>query len=49
MRLTSVQIWLGTSIGAATRRLPFQGSEVVERPGKSAPPLTSTTGSGQQQ
>lgn len=30
------------------RDLPFQGSDVVERPGKPAPPLTSTTGSGQQ-
>ena len=27
----------------------FQGSDVVEQPGKPAPPLTSTTGSGQQQ
>jgi outer membrane lipoprotein SlyB len=38
--------------GAADPRgghLPFHGSDVVERPGKPAPPLTSTTGSGQQQ
>jgi outer membrane lipoprotein SlyB len=31
------------------RNLPFQGSGVVERPDKPAPPSTSTTGSGQQQ
>jgi outer membrane lipoprotein SlyB len=30
------------------RDLLFQGSDVVEQPGKPAPPLTSTTGSGQQ-
>jgi outer membrane lipoprotein SlyB len=30
------------------RNLPFHGSDVIERPGKPAPPLTSTTGSGQQ-
>jgi hypothetical protein len=29
--------------------LLFQGSDVVKQPGKPAPPLTSTTGSGQQQ
>jgi outer membrane lipoprotein SlyB len=31
------------------RNLLLQGSDVVEQPGKPAPPLTSTTGSGQQQ
>ena len=31
------------------RNLPFQRSDVVERPGKPAPPFTSTPGSGQQQ
>jgi outer membrane lipoprotein SlyB len=31
------------------RNLPFQGSDVIEQPGKPAPPLTSTTGSDQQQ
>jgi outer membrane lipoprotein SlyB len=31
------------------RNLLFQGSDVVTQPGTPAPPLTSTTGSGQQQ
>ena len=31
------------------RNLLFKGGDVVEQPGKPAPPLTSTTGSGQQQ
>jgi hypothetical protein len=45
--------WVPSAVpGAADpggKNLPFQGSDVVERPGKPAPPLTSTTGSGQQQ
>jgi hypothetical protein len=31
------------------RNLLFQGSDVVERPGKPAPPSTGTPGSGRQQ
>ena len=42
----------GAGPGAADpggRNLLFQGSDVVKQPAKPAPPLTSTTGSGQQQ